>query len=46
MVKEKIVHPLKNVCHEKIDKKYIELFFFVCVNDGKVTFIIIEMQKA
>jgi hypothetical protein len=31
MVKEKIVHPLKNVCHEKIDKKYIELFF-LCVS--------------
>ncbi len=39
-----MVHPLKNLCHEKIDKNYVELFFFVV--DGKVTFILIEMQKA
>jgi hypothetical protein len=28
MVKEKMVHPLKNVCHGKIDKNNIEVGFF------------------
>jgi len=46
MVKEKMVHPLKDVCHEKIDKNNIELFFFLSMMEKLHSFILIEMQKA